>query len=99
MVFQKNVGGCWEEQNVFDRFVLKTCNKLSDSGVNMYKLSLSSSGLGPKAEDVGISFWRKQKFVASCSPNTTETKNGLNVILSQHSEIRLSKLISDHSLS
>ena len=95
MVFQKNVGGCWEEQKVCDGFVLETCNKLGDSEVN--EAFVVSSG--PKAEDVGISFWRKQKFVASCSPNTTETKNGLNVILSQHSEIRLSKLISDRSLS
>ena len=34
MVFQKNVGGCWEEQKVCDGFVLETCNKLSDSEVN-----------------------------------------------------------------
>ena len=36
--------------------------------------------------------------MASCSPNSTETKNGLNVIFSQHSEIRLSRLIFDRFL-
>ena len=48
---------------------------------------------GPKAVESGISFWRKQKFVASWSPYVTITKKGLKVVLLQHSETKDSRLM------
>ena len=54
---------------------------------------------GPKAEDSGMSCWRKQKFVTSWSPKVTTTKKGLNVSLFWYSDIKLRRLIAVRFLS